>query len=262
MQNSSTCVRDTLKTAIVIACVLAFAGCQSPPHATPATPPTDAGKPVASAAAAKAEYVPRYLDRDAIARLKSALPSPPEDRGALTRGEGDLILAMQAEATPQARERAKSEESLRVWVYADVLGDGFNKDKMPKTYEVMRAAEKDSAVITRALKERWARKRPPVQDDRITASVGLPKEDSYPSGHSVRAMLWACLLTKLAPEHEQQLLQRARLAAYDRVIGGVHYPTDVAAGISLGRMIAEEITQSAEFKKDIAELKAEWPVKP
>jgi len=97
-----------------------------------------------------------------------------------------------------------------------------------------------------------------LQDDRITATLGIPKDDSYPSGHSVRAMMWARILAMIAPDQEQALLQRARLVAYDRVLGGVHYPTDVAAGMSLGNRIADELAQSPAFQADLAKARAEW----
>jgi membrane-associated phospholipid phosphatase len=50
----------------------------------------------------------------------------------------------------------------------------------------------------------------------------------------------------------------ARLVAYDRVIAGVHFPTDVAAGLSLGQKIAEEIAASPQFQADLANAKKEW----
>lgn len=236
--------------SILTALMLALAGCQVHPGGSAAQTP-------AQSAAVKLWY----LDPAAIDRLKSVLPGPPQEGDALSRGEGDFILALQAEATPTAKARAKSEESLRGWNFADVLGPNFNADSMPLTGFLLRQAEQDSAVVTRALKDRWGRKRPPVQDDRIVASLGLPKESSYPSGHSVRAMMWAKILSMLVPDKQPELLQRARLMAYDRVIGGVHYPTDVAAGLTLGSMIADELAQSTTFQSDLAKARAEWPRK-
>jgi acid phosphatase (class A) len=241
--------------ALLLYLALSLLGCQAQHPTNANTQPAAVAQPQAT----QADTSPRYLDPSALTRLESTLPNPPVDRGVISRGEGDLILALQGEASPAAKSRAKSEESFTVWAFADVLGPGFNRDSMPLTGALMRQAERDSAVVTRALKERWARKRPPIQDDRITPFLAVPKEDSYPSGHSVRAMLWARLLSTLAPAQEQDLLQRARLVAYDRVIGGVHYPTDVAAGLTLGAMVADEIAKSPSFQTELAKARAEWP---
>jgi len=239
-------------TMFMLVGIIGVAGCRS--HTT--------GTPVHQAPAAsapEAEFKARFLDASAIQRLEVVLPDPPVDRGPLTRGEGDLMLAMEAQATPKARARASSKETLRVWVYADVLGSGFNAEAMPLTAALMRQAERESSVVTRALKARWSRVRPPNQDDRIVPTIGVPKDGSYPSGHSVRSMLWAHLLAELAPDKADALIRRARLVAYDRVIGGVHYPTDVAAGMTVGALIAEEIMRSPEYQAEVARARAEWP---
>jgi acid phosphatase (class A) len=253
-----------LLPSLLLAVAAALAGCQTPPprastRPAPAIQPATSNPPTSDPRpAVKPEAAPRFLTADAVDRLESALPDPPPDRGPIARGEGDLVLALQAQATPEARARAKSEEDFRVWAFADVLGPDFTKDKLVLTEALMRQAERDSAVVTRALKGRWDRKRPPLQDDRIAAAVGIPKDGSYPSGHATRAMLWAHLLAILAPEKEQELLQRARLVAYDRVIGGVHYPTDVAAGMTMGGLIADEIAKSPEFQSELRKAREEF----
>jgi len=200
-----------------------------------------------------------YLNDGTIDRLTKVLPDQPVDRGPISRGEGDLILALQGEATAAGAARAKSEETLHGWAFVDVIGPGFTEERMPLTGALMRQAESDSAVVTSQLKKRWARQRPPLQDNRVTAIFGLPKNDSYPSGHAVRSMMWARILSVLAPEKEKELLQRARLVAYDRVIADVHYPTDVAAGMSLGNEIATAIIASPAFQADLVKAKKEWP---
>jgi len=232
--------------------ILVCAGCRS--HTT-STPVQQSPAP----SAREQEFKARFLDASAIQRLEAALPDPPVDRGPLTRGEGDLMLAMEAQATPEARARANTEETLRVWVLADVLGPGFNAEAMPLTAALMRQAERESSVVTRALKARWSRVRPSNQDDRIVPTIGVPEDGSYPSGHSVRSMLWAHLLAEFAPDKADALIRRARLVAYDRVIGGVHYPTDVAAGMTVGALIAEEIMRSPEYLAEVARARAEWP---
>lgn len=65
-------------------------------------------------------------------------------------------------------------------------------------------------------------------------------------------------LTQFAPDKEPELLQRTRLVAYDRVSGGEHDPTDLAAGMSLGSLIAEEIVKSPVFRAELQAARGEW----
>ncbi len=169
------------------------------------------------------------------------------------------MIVVQAEASPAAKDRAKSEDTLTPWVFADVLGPNFSKAKMPLTAELLDKAEKDTHNVTEDAKRLWDRDRPPHQDGRITPLLKVPSNASYPSGHATRAVLWARVLAVLSPKDKEALRERARLVAIDRVIAGVHYPTDVAAGLALGDAIADELMKSEAFKADLEKAKAEWP---
>jgi acid phosphatase (class A) len=213
-------------------------------------------------AAAPAEVKLWYLDQPAVDALVARVPAPPPDGGLVSRGEGDLMLALRAEASPAARERAHSEADLRLASVAEVLGTDLNPQAMPRTMALLRRIEHDSAVVTDIAKRTWARARPPAQDDRLTPLFGVPKSASYPSGHAVRAIMWARVLGMLDPAKQDDLLRRARLVALGRVIAGVHYPTDVAAGMSLGNLIADDLAATPAFQADLAAARAEWPASP
>src|ERR1043165_7156704 len=187
-------------------------------------PPAAAPAPTQAATTLPA---PKWLNAEALRALEASLPEPVKDGNPVLRGEIELMLAIRGEASEAAKWRAKSEEVFTVWTFADVLGPGFNETKFPRTGALLYQASIDSANVTAPLKARWARAPPPMQDPRITPLVAVPTDAAHPSGHAVRAMLWARLLTRLAPEREQELLQRARLVAYGRVVAGVHFPTDV-----------------------------------
>jgi hypothetical protein len=191
--------------------------------------------------------------------LEKLLPKPPENGSPISKGEGDLMIAIQAEASSESKERAKREDAFTPWTYADVLGPGFSKEKMPLTAALLDKVEQDTHAATEGAKRLWDRARPPRQDSRVTPFLKVPTNASYPSGHATRAIVWARLLGALDPKHKAALRERARLVALDRVIAGVHYPTDVAAGMALGDEIADQFLASAAFQADLEKARAEWP---
>ena len=77
------------------------------------------------------------------------------------------------------------------------------------------------------------------------------------SGHSTRGTLFALLLAELLPEKRDAILDKGRESGWLRVLGGVHYPTDVFAGRVLGQGLAREFLASPAFQHDFAEVKAE-----
>ncbi|MGH2912184.1 MAG: phosphatase PAP2 family protein [Solirubrobacteraceae bacterium] len=77
------------------------------------------------------------------------------------------------------------------------------------------------------------RRRRPYRRSRPTL-IRMPRSTSFPSGHSAAAFAFAtgvcCELPIVAPI----LFPLAGAVAYSRVHTGVHYPSDVAAGATIG----------------------------
>ena len=51
--------------------------------------------------------------------------------------------------------------------------------------------------------------------------------------------------------------KQAALVRWSRVIGGAHYPSDVAAGKILGEIVARELLKSPKMQQALAEIRAE-----
>lgn len=84
------------------------------------------------------------------------------------------------------------------------------------------------------LKRRVQRSRP-FEADRGVPSMVVPGDAfSFPSGHTATATLMATLTAGWLPALGLPLLAWASLVALSRVVLGVHYPSDVAAGALLG----------------------------
>jgi acid phosphatase (class A) len=67
----------------------------------------------------------------------------------------------------------------------------------------------------------------------------------------------AVLLGVMVPEQRAALLERGSAYAQNRVVGGVHYPTDVEAGCTGGKIVAAVLLQSPVFEDDFATARDE-----
>ena len=65
-----------------------------------------------------------------------------------------------------------------------------------------------------------------------------PTTASFPSGHSATAVVGAMSLARLWPRARWALAALGALIAYSRIYVGVHFPTDVLAGVLLGAACA------------------------
>jgi acid phosphatase (class A) len=89
-----------------------------------------------------------------------------------------------------------------------------------------------------ATKARWQRARPFIADPAhptcITPTDALRASGSFPSGHAAAGWGWGLLLAELAPAKADALLHRGFEYGESRVVCGVHWASDVAAGRALG----------------------------
>ncbi len=89
----------------------------------------------------------------------------------------------------------------------------------------------------------------PVGDARPVAA--------YPSGHAIRATVYARLLGEIFPDQKDALIELAQQIGYGRVIAGVHFPIDVIAGQKLGHAYADVIVKQAAFKEAVERIRGE-----
>jgi len=94
------------------------------------------------------------------------------------------------------------------------------------------------ALLYKALKERLVRERPCVSHEGILAGTAPLDRYSFPSGHTLHAVSF----TVLAVAHDASLalvlVPLALAIAASRIVLGLHYPTDVAAGALIGGVLA------------------------
>jgi undecaprenyl-diphosphatase len=91
-----------------------------------------------------------------------------------------------------------------------------------------------SLVLYKQLKQKLVRERPYISHAGIELGTAPLDRYSFPSGHTLHAVCFTTVACNHVPELGPVLLPFTALVAASRVILGLHYPTDVAAGATLG----------------------------
>ena len=189
--------------------------------------------------------------------LMQLLPPPPAETG----GELAQVLDAQATRTPErtAQAVADVQETLTA-IYGSVLGDRFAPEAAPLATRLFaRLGETEAAVVGPA-KDKFARPRPFMIDPDVHPAVPPSRSGSYPSGHATRGTLEGIVLAAMLPELRGPIFARMDDYARSRVIGGAHFPSDVAAGMRAGTAIAAVLFDDpgfrAEFEPARRELRA------
>jgi undecaprenyl-diphosphatase len=93
-------------------------------------------------------------------------------------------------------------------------------------------------IAYKLIKRHAVRERPFITHPAINCAAAPLDRYSFPSGHTLHAVCFAMLGTHYLPELALPLAGFAVLVALSRVVLGLHYPTDVAAGALLGGGLA------------------------
>ena len=98
-----------------------------------------------------------------------------------------------------------------------------------------------NVVVTNGILKLWvARPRPFTTFDALIPLIAPPPDFSFPSGHSACSFAVAFVMYRLLPKkYSIPALVLAALIGLSRLYLGVHYPTDVLAGASIGCLAAE-----------------------
>lgn len=139
-------------------------------------------------------------------------------------------------------------------------GVAMSAETTPATAKLMSRVGTDVGRASAASKGVHQRDRPAVGNDRpicIARDRALMENSSWPSGHAMLGWTYALLLAELVPEQADAVLLRGREFGDSRVVCGVHYPSDVEAGRTVGAALVARLHAEPQFVADMAAAKAE-----
>lgn len=189
--------------------------------------------------------------------FKAVLPPPPEPGSLAAQADLEAVQRVHAARTPNDIAWAKLIERDNSFNNAMVLGNWFTPENLPVTAAFLKDVTDDLHAAGRGGKKLYPRPRPPLVDPTLVPVVEIPTTGSYPSGHTMQAFVWAYVLAEIFPEYRAQLLERAHQAAWGRVIGGAHFPSDLIGGQILAKAVFAEFMKSAAFRADVQKCRAE-----
>lgn len=180
-----------------------------------------------------------------IERPKKLRPNPRASSGrggplkSLGRLDQRLLVLMRTRGHNAAAERAAGAlgtfgEWGLGWIALAVVGSGLDRRRR-MAWCSAGAAGPASVVINYAVKLTVGRERPLIEDHPLLARA--PSKLSFPSAHSTSAVAAATAMGRLAPGARPVLAGLAGGICLGRPYLGMHYPSDVVAGVVLGLAI-------------------------
>ena len=200
------------------------------------------------------EEVPLYLAATQLDSTRFLAPPPGAE---VTRREIEWVLVLQNQRTPEQAARVTADSEQSVFRFTDVMGPQFTAENLPVTAMFFKRLLQTERAFNKQGKNLWQRLRPPLVDKRLEPVASYSSSGSYPSGHSTFGFLSGIALADMVPEKQTQIFARAKEFGDNRVLGGVHYPSDVEAGRQLAVMIAVLAQQDESYRRDFAAVRSE-----
>lgn len=199
-----------------------------------------------------------FIPADQIA-LDRYLPSPPAEGSPAHQAELSELHRIEATRSPAEIAEARADaDDKSVFFFRSVFGEKFTKENLPALGMLAaEVAEEEDEASDRA-KAAFRRPRPHNFDKTLhPACRASAKDDSYPSGHATLGYVLALTLIDIVPERRDALLERADRYGRNRLVCGVHHPSDVTAGLLAAYAIHAAIALDPRYRAELAAAKAE-----
>jgi acid phosphatase (class A) len=214
------------------------------------------------------------------------LPPPPQGTSEIQKHELNDVLTAQKQRTPALVKRSL-DDKVDLFGFANVMGSKFKPENIPNAAAFIRKVGRETAAQVNLVKDCWERPRPFVVSHDVhppgtmaqdmAIKPGVPEKNtaphdasspcrpvetpafsySYPSGNANFGTTTAILLAAMVPEKRAEIFARGWEYGENRLVAGVHFPSDIESGrISATAMVAV-MMQNAAFKSDFVAAKAE-----
>jgi hypothetical protein len=144
----------------------------------------------------------------------------------------------------------------------EMVGKGAPANIAYRALSVLHIALDDAMVAAWDSKYAYARPHPSELDTQLRTAIPVPRSPSYPAEHAVAAGAAATVLEYLYPKQAEAFHAMGEAAATSRLFAGVAYPSDVAAGLELGRRVAAKVVERAAADGSAAPWSGTVPTGP
>jgi acid phosphatase (class A) len=197
----------------------------------------------------------RYLDPSQVDLIHILAP-PPAPQSPAGKADIGAVLAAQAARSDADILAAQADDQTSIFRFADVMGPGFKAENLPFAVPFFNDVWTDANRAIGPVKDRYNRQRPFTEDPQVKPVVSAASA-SYPSGTATFAYAVAILLADMVPEKAPAIFERAARYGHNRVVAGVHYPTDVEGGRIAASVVDNVLLHDAAFTADFAKARAE-----
>ena len=190
-----------------------------------------------------------------IDRSTLELPEPPESGSAGERKDFEILLKYQETRTDDDCRAADRQTRHGLASFFGPQIGVLSAREMALVEEFSSEVIETVDRVSATFKKRFSRDRPYDSNPAIKPCIRAPGgHKSYPSSHAAVGVVLSDFLAKIFPKKKELLHRAGMRAGENRVLGGVHHPSDVKAGRMLGVQIEKALLSDHDFIQSLEAL--------
>jgi len=240
----------TKRLTLLLITALLFSGCIAPATVAPPVEPN-------------AGHWHTWVVKD----VTTVRPAPPPDQAATQNELKEVQTKIASRDQAALDEIAYWDSGAPSYRWIEIA---FNQNRpkpasgprMTRMMTLLNVAIYDALVAAWDAKYTYNRPRPGALAPGLSVLAQHTNSPSYPSEQAVAAGAGAAILGYIYPDHAQEFLDKANQAAQSRVMAGAAFPSDVAAGLALGKAVAEQVIARAKVDDELSAWDGVIPTGP
>ncbi len=196
-----------------------------------------------------------YLSEELYDKIKAQIPDYPKKGSAAQSVDEFVLRKLQKSRTEKECKRAHSEVIVSLQNFYGLPYGPLDEKQIDIVNPLFDQLRTEVGFYIGQIKRQYNRTRPYDYLKDLTPCTPTEKSLSYPSGHATLAIVYALVLSDMFPDKTIQFKHRADVIAQDRVLAGVHHPSDIVGGKKFGQILYNEIVKSPRYKGDIEQYK-------
>jgi acid phosphatase (class A) len=190
-----------------------------------------------------------YLSENQFSNLKHNLLSPPEIGSLKQKDDEKIILDYQNSRLTEDCKRASFATPELLSLYGEPFGP-LKNDDLKSWVTKFENLKLDLKFFIEKIKLEYNRKRPVEYIKNLSPCISDKGTSSYPSSQATIGYVYEQILIRLFTHKKQKIHNRANQIANDRILSGIHHPSDIAASKILAKNLIIELKKSSKFRED------------
>lgn len=129
----------------------------------------------------------------------------------------------------------------------DFIKQNYSEIRWARNMALLNMTLMDAAIVCWNTKYIYFNARPTQMNPSIKTLTGIPNFPAYISGHSTFTGAAATVLGHIIPTRADAYMQMAQAASLSRLVGGIHYRSDITVGLQTGLNIGAIAVDRAQI---------------